>query len=636
MTPKLLIINGPSQGTAFALSQDETFIGREPSNQICLPDPSVSRRHCLIRKEAEQYQIIDLDSFNGTLVNGLPVTQKLLTHGDQISIGDSLLFFLSGKDCGDTSAGPVQLDEGRVVAGSTLRLRREEALYFGGENLAAAPSQRDRTARDLNTLLKISTVINSIRSLGQLQEQLLSLLFEAVPAESGALLLVGKNISEVVSTVGRNKHRGAEQPVRVSQTVVTNVLKEGVAVLANDIGEGEPLGGTESLAASKTSSVICAPLDFFGSTLGVLYLNTTNRLVKFDENHLQLAVAIANIAAVAIENALHLEWLESENRQLQSEIQIKHSMIGNSPVMRKVYHAIAQVAPTDLTVLIRGESGTGKELAARAIHLNSRRVSGPFVPINCATLKEELIESELFGHQRGAFTSAVAQKQGLLEIAHGGTVFLDEVGELAPASQAKLLRVIEEGEFKRVGGTQPIKVDVRLITATNKDLESAIKHGFFREDLFYRLNVFSLVMPPLRARGDDIIHLAGYFVTEASKRHQRRVLGITTAGRARLKAYAWPGNVRELKNAIERAVVMSTNELVDAELLPETSPQVEAPEQSMTPSIYDAVKDAQKLAIINAYQRAQGNYTEAARILGVHPNHLHRLIRTLGIKSELG
>ena len=636
MTPELVIINGPLKGTIFALSQDEISIGRESSNQLCIPALSVSRRHCMIMRKSEQCQIIDLNSFNGTLVNGIPIMQQPLRHGDQISIGDILLIFLAKEGVSNTVGDPVHLDEGQMVAGSTLRLHREQAIYLDDAKAIRPLLPSDRTLRDLNALLKISSVINSIRDLGQLQRHLLDLLFEVVPAESGAILLVGKNFDEMISASGGNRESCTGRPVRVSRTIITRVLQEGTAILANDVKEDQALGNVESLVASQACSLLCAPLEFFGSTIGVLYLTASDPLFKFDEHHLQLTVAVANIAAVAIENTMHLEWVESENRQLQAEIQIKHNMIGNSPSMGKVYHAIAQVAPTDLTVLIRGESGTGKELAAHAIHFNSRRADNPFVTINCATLKEELVESELFGHERGAFTTAVAQKKGLLEIANGGTVFLDEIGELAPALQAKLLRVLEEGEIKRVGGTQPIKVDVRLIAATNKNLEAAIDQGAFREDLFYRINVLSLVMPPLRERGDDITLLASYFVTAYSKKHGRQVLGITSEGRARLKTYWWPGNVRELKNTIERAIVMSTSELLTADLLPVGTSQVESPKQPVVVNIYDAVKDAQKQAIINAYQQANGNYTEAARILGVHPNHLHRLIRVLGIKSVLG
>ena len=286
-------------------------------------------------------------------------------------------------------------------------------------------------------------------------------------------------------------------------------------------------------------------------------------------------------------------------------------------------------------MLIRGESGTGKELVARAIHRNSSRANKPCVAINCAALAENLLESELFGHEKGAFTGAIAQKKGKLEIAEGGTVFLDEIGELAPLLQAKLLRVLQEREFERVGGTRTIKLDVRLMTATNRDLDEEVKKGRFREDLFYRLNVVSLRMPPLRERREDIPLLASYFASKYAQRSGRPVLGITPEARTCLTNYDWPGNVRELENAIERAVVLGSSELILPEDLPESVLDKAAPAEAGRAAFHDSVREMKKQLIINAVDQANGNYTEAARLLDLHPNYLHRLIRNLNIKSLL-
>ncbi|MGB6942263.1 MAG: sigma-54 dependent transcriptional regulator, partial [Bryobacteraceae bacterium] len=341
------------------------------------------------------------------------------------------------------------------------------------------------------------------------------------------------------------------------------------------------------------------------------------------------------IAAAALDNARRMEALEQENRRLQDEISLEHNMVGDSPRMRDVYQFIARVAPRDITVLIFGESGTGKELVARAIHRTSSRANKPCVAINCAALAENLLESELFGHEKGAFTGAIAQKKGKLEIAEGGTVFLDEIGELAPLLQAKLLRVLQEREFERVGGTRTIKLDVRLITATNRDLEDEVKKGRFREDLFYRLNVVSLRMPALRERREDIPLLASYFAAKFSQRANRPVLGVSPHARTCLTNYDWPGNVRELENAIERAVVLGSSELILPEDLPEAVlEKAESAEASMT-AFHDSLREAKKQLILNAFEQAQGSYTEAARLLGLHPNYLHRLIRNLNMKQVL-
>ena len=304
--------------------------------------------------------------------------------------------------------------------------------------------------------------------------------------------------------------------------------------------------------------------------------------------------------------------------------------------MQRVYHFIKKVSPTDSTVLISGESGTGKELAARAIHRNSNRAEKPFIAVNCAALTETLLESELFGHEKGAFTGAIAQKKGRLEIAQGGTLFLDEIGELSSGLQVKLLRVLQEREFERVGGTQTIKVDIRLLTATNKNLEEAIEANEFRQDLFYRLNVVSFEMPRLRERKEDIPLLVNYFAQKYSAKCNRRVTGISPDVRTYLTGYDWPGNVRELENAIERAVVLGTTEVILPEDLPEVILERElSPSTTSKQRYHEAVTQTKKQIILDAMEKVNGNYTEAARLLGVHPNYLHRLIRQLNIKDQM-
>ena len=338
---------------------------------------------------------------------------------------------------------------------------------------------------------------------------------------------------------------------------------------------------------------------------------------------------------MALENARRIEWLESENRRLAQDAELSHSMVGESPAMAAVLRFIAKVAPTDSTVLITGESGTGKELVARAIHQNSPRAARPFVAINCAALAETLLESELFGHERGAFTGAVAQKKGRLEIAEGGSVFLDEVGELAPHLQAKLLRVLQEHAFERVGGTRSIKVDARVITATNRDLKAMTKTGGFREDLFYRINVVSLAMPPLRDRREDVPLLARYFAQKYGERCNRRVAGISAEAIDCLMNYEWPGNVRELENAIERAVVLGSSDVIRPEELPESLLESGPRQAPYVTRYHEAVLLTKKDTILKAFKEAGGNYVETARLLDVHPNYLHRLIRNMNLKGLL-
>lgn len=633
MNPRLVCIAGPLKGTVFALTEDQTTIGRDSANQLSVKDRLLSRQHCRIAKEAEGFTLTDLDSLNGTFINNVPIKRRHLTDGDHIKLGKSVFIFLLSESEAQPPTNSVLLSDESLLAGVTVELRREDALYLDSDKVQAALNSDERTARDLNTLLKISAAINASRNLPDLQRQLLELIAEAVPARSGAILLVNSTGDDFTSTLGWRRSHKIDREVSISRTIAFQVLRDGRAVLRNEVLDSKELA--ESLVNSQTHSLLAVPMMLYEKTVGIIYLATSNQFDRFDEHHLQMVMAAAHIAALAIENLLRVEWLVNENERLQSEIELSHNMIGESPRMREVYQRIARVAPTDATVLVRGESGTGKELAARAIHQNSQRANKPFVAINCAALTETLLESELFGHEKGAFTGAVAQKKGKLEIAQSGTLFLDEVGEMTPLLQAKLLRVLQEHEFERVGGNHTLKADIRLIAATNRNLEKAIEQGNFREDLYYRLNVVTLLMPPLRERREDIPLLASYFAMKHSDKCKRQIRGITAEARAALMAYDWHGNVRELENAIERAVVLGSSDFIQPEDLPEVILETETSPDSMSTKYHQAVKEAKKQLILQAFDEAGGNYTGAAHRLGVHPNYLHRLIRNLNIKTLL-
>ena len=662
MNPRLIVISGELKGTIFALTEDETSVGRDASNSICLNELSVSRRHCLIKCEPDltnqhqvqntddenavqmpiqkgvtpahcHFSIVDLESYNGTFVGGIPVKEQRLADGDQILIGDVLTVFLLSES-EETAKTVVKTEEANLITRSTVRLRTEDAVYLRPERVSSEVPATAQVARDLGALLKISSAVNSIRKPEELQTALFKLILEIIPAEREAILLCNKGEDLLASVRGWHKVLGRDDSIKVSQTITTQVLHEGVAILSNDVFETEGLGETPSLVEARVCSVLCVPLVGFGASLGVIYLDTSDRTVRFDEHHLQLLTAIACISAAAFENAKHLEWMSSENERLKKEVIVDHQMIGESQAMRRVYNFIGKVAQADSTVLIRGESGTGKELTARAIHMNSARAAKPFIAINCATLSETLLESELFGHERGAFTGAIGQKQGKLELADAGTLFLDEVAELTPMIQAKLLRVLQEHEFERVGGTRPIKVNLRIVAATNKNLEEAVAKGEFRQDLYYRLNVVSVIMPPLRERREDIQLLASYFASIYSKKCKRRIQGISHEARTLLRSYDWPGNVRELQNVIERAVVLGSSEMITPEDLPETLLETDDSSTRSIAKYHEKVTEAKKLIVIKAIDEAGGNYTEAARQLGLHPNNLHRLVRNLNLRDR--
>jgi Nif-specific regulatory protein len=640
MNPRLIALAGPLEGTSFALAEQEVSIGRGQSNQLWVNDALASRRHALIQREGDSFKLVDLESSNGTRVNGVPIKSRALEHGDLIEIGDSLFLFLLHEETElQPPASPVVIDEEDSGAQATIQLRLKDALYLHPEKMLSALPPAARMARDLSTLLKISNAINSINNLEELQKRLLESIFEAIPAQRGAILLTEEGSKDFISVVTDSRLKGSSQQVQVSRTIINQVLQDGTAILSSDVTGRQYLSEAPSLISSRVHSLLCVPLVIFDKVLGALYVDTTDRSVQFTENDLQMLTAIASVAAVTLENIRYLERLKQENQRLQAAIDIEHNIIGESSPMRELYQYIARVAPTDSSVLIRGENGTGKELVARAIHSKSQRADGPFVAINCAALTESLLESELFGHERGAFTGAIAQKKGKLEVAQGGTVFLDEVGELALPLQAKLLRVLQEREFERVGGTRTIKLDIRLIAATNRDIQAAMQEGSFRKDLFHRLNVILIQVPPLRERSEDIPLLSNYFVTKHSQKCKRRIRGISAEALSYLMSYDWPGNVRELENAIERAVVLGSTDKILPEDLPgdiiETSVGTRRPADGHTTKLHEAVREAKVQTILRALDQAGGSYVEAAKLLGIHVNNLHRYIRDLGLKPLL-
>jgi transcriptional regulator with GAF, ATPase, and Fis domain len=644
MFPKLIVITGSSEGSTFALADAEVTIGRELENHICLPDLSVSRRHCSIRREGDGYQLHDHDSLNATIVNGLPVKQHQLKSGDRIRVGGSTLMFLLEAEKSPGGSSLAQFDDNRLITNNTMLLRNDDAINF--EPSSSGSEALSRSTRDLNALLKISLAINSFRNPEAMLEHLLQLVGSVIPAECGAILLAEQydeaeaDGDEFTPVCGWRRASDSTEPVKISRTVVERARLDGVAILSNDVTSDFDLNEALSLAVRNVSALLAAPIGASGGVRGVIYLDSSSPSAEFDQDHLQLLRAIAALTGLALENLRRVNLLKDENQRLRAEISIEHDMVGSGPRMRDVYQFISKVAPAETTVLIRGESGTGKELAARAIHLNSPRAAMPFVAINCAALTETLLESELFGHEKGAFTGAAMQKKGKLEVAQGGTVFLDELGEMPLTLQSKLLRALQEREFERVGGVRPIKADIRLIAATNRNLEQAIKDGRFREDLYYRLNVICLNLPSLRERREDITALAHYFAAKYSQKLKRKVVGFSSESMACLMNYDWPGNVREFENAIERAVVLGSSEIVKIEDLPEVV--IEA-SPSKTPTaggslqrnFYDLVNEEKKRLIVDAFDRAQGSYTDAAKLLGMHANHLHRLIRNLNMKAEM-
>ena len=617
MDSRVVVISGPSKGTIVRMTGGQLNVGRDPTNHLCLGnDRAVSRRHFSITETDAGFHLVDLDSHNGTFVNGIPVRRKLLNHGDTVRVGQCELVFLITED---------ELLVSRIVQYT------EETVFDGGTTVskhvptswAVLGTDVGRMARDLNALFKIANTINSIRNLEQLEHRLLQLVCEVIPADAGAILITHHADEEPSSSCTWDRQTGEAAHLNIRRDMVQRALWERAVILSRPSPESK-----------ETASILCVPLVAVEKTIGVLYLVASASGGGFEEDHLNFVSSAAQIAAVTLENVLALEALQRENRRLQARLDLDGAIVGESKPMRQVEDFIARVARGDSTVLIRGESGTGKELVAYAIHRNSANADQPFVAINCAAIPEALLESELFGHEKGAFTGAVGTKKGKLEVAEGGTLFLDEVGELAPPLQAKLLRVLQQREFERVGGTRTLKFNARVIAATNRNLEEAIKAGQFRQDLYYRLNVVSTVVPPLRERPDDIPLLAMYFAAKYAEKCKRSLKGISSEARSLLLNYNWPGNVRELENAIEHAMVLGLSDEILVEDLPEALLETQSTQRDSM-KYHDRLNQLKKQMILEAVAQKKGNYTEAAKFLGLHPNYLHRLIRNLDLKGEL-
>jgi Nif-specific regulatory protein len=592
------------KGSICALSEGDYSVGRHSTCNLNLEDHAVSRRHCLFVRSGLKCTVKDLESRNGTFVNGTPVTEHELEQGDEIRIGASVFCYLVDRD---RSAKPASGDF------KTRQLQVTDSIYLSASGHSVLPPSA-RAMHDLRTLLRVSTMLHSFRGLQEahgrqaadvLRGHLASLLLELIPGERGGVFIPG----------------ASQDGWKPNADVMHRVSGERVAVWLED-ADGAGL------------SAVAAPLTVRGEVAAVIYVESADPALKFDEGHLQLLTAVAGMAAGAWENATILGWLQEENQRLQQELKIEHDMVGVSGKIRELQRQIGKVAPSNSTVLILGESGTGKELIARAIHRNSLRAPGPFVAINCAALADSLLESELFGHEKGAFTGAFAQKMGKLEMAQGGTVFLDEIGELTQLLQAKLLRVLQQREMERVGGTKTIKLDLRVLAATNRDLDEAVKKGLFRQDLYYRLNVVVLTAPPLRERPEDTIPLAEHFAKRCAQDCGRKIIGLAPEARVYLQSYSWPGNVRELENAIERAVVLGSTDTILAEDLPEHIRETRPAEVSA--SLYEeALEAAKRQVVLKAFDQTNYDHEAAAKILGLHPNYLHKLIRTMDLRAVL-
>ncbi|MCF8037271.1 MAG: nif-specific transcriptional activator NifA [Desulfobacteraceae bacterium] len=499
---------------------------------------------------------------------------------------------------------------------------------------------------EISLLYEISQALNKHADLQKALYTVLDILSASMNMSRGMITILNPMSNEISIEVAHGISRSAMQKgvYKLGEGVTGQVIETGQAVTIPKISESPRfLNRTKSRSGPgrQELSFICVPIKREQQVIGALGVD-----LPYDPEY-PLAEGekiLTVVAAMIATQVIHLERmrrekekLEAENERLRMELEKKYrikNIVGNSNKMREVYQMISQVARSNATVLIRGESGTGKELVANAIHYNSSRSSHPFIKVNCAALPGNLIESELFGHEKGAFTGAIHQKAGKFEIAHKGTLFLDEIGAISPEVQAKLLRVLQERELERVGGNKTVKVDVRILAATNKNLEQSVAEGLFRSDLYYRINVFPIYLPPLRERKTDVLALADFFLEKYVRENNKEILRFSTPAIDMLMSYHWPGNVRELENCIERAVLLCEDKVIHSYHLPPTLQTGKESGTLPSQTMDQAVEKLEREMIVEALKHNRGNMSQAAQTLGSTLRKISYKVNKYGINPK--
>jgi transcriptional regulator with GAF, ATPase, and Fis domain len=640
------------EGHEFYDLRGETItVGRARDNNLILRDIAASRYHFKLESTGDEWRVVDVGSQNGTLMNGRKVRRASFKLGDVIQVGSTKITIEKKVSVEQTLQETVTTE---------LNVHDGATLGAGEDSLGSAAMERlQQVARALNSELQIEALLSLV----------IDSAIELTGAERGFLILVGKK--EMEFRVARNFERQsvAAPEFAVSWSVATQVSTSGQAVLCVNAAEDERFATQESVGSLGLRSVMCVPFKVKSRVLGVVYVD--NRLHKgaFTKRHFRILETLADQAAIALENArLYNEMLDQKraledvNQRLNLQVQeqdsrlrarrvaegqtdgetpmgrpgLRGSIIGESPAVRDLFALIKKVAGSDLPVLVTGESGTGKELVAQAVHRLSRRAQHKIVAENCCAIPETLLESELFGYKKGAFTGANTDHPGLFEVASRGTLFLDEIGDLSANLQTKLLRALQEGEIRPIGSKSAVKVDVRLITSTNRDLPALIQQGLFREDLYYRIKVVSIVVPPLRRRKDDIPALVEHFLALFAAETATSKKAITKEALETLKAYHWPGNVRELENEV-RTMVSLAGETIDKVDVPShIFDQVElmVGQESSFHDLNELVESIETREITKALRRARGNKTKAAELLGITRFALQRKLEKYQINEE--
>ena len=569
-----------------SLSRRLTSVGRGSDNDVALDDPSLTDTALHLHYDGRAWEAASHGGADLS-VNGRRRTSARLADGDVLRVGATELAF-SARDMAPPPPRP-SADADRVAAMRSL-------VQFSERLLAAS-------------------------DLGRALDELLDAVLDVTHAEKGFVILLedGHTSVKAARNVARETIAGAVE--RVSDSIVQRVLETRRPIVVADALHDQAWSASSSVVNLKVCSVMCAPLMDRGAPFGAIYLGNDSVVSLFGDKDLEALTVFAAQASLLVQNAQMLDGLRRENEALKGAIAERQfgDLIGSGPSMREVFRRIERVAPTDVSVLVAGETGTGKELVAREIHRRSPRAAGPFVAVNCGAIPESLLESELFGHVKGAFTGAVATRDGKFQAANGGTLFLDEIGDMPLLLQVKLLRALQEHAVTRVGDSRSEPVDIRVVAASNRVLEEEIAAGRFREDLYYRLDVISIPLPPLRERGDDVVVIARWFLQRFAREMSSRARSFAPAAVAAMRRYGWPGNVRELENRVRKAVVLAEQPVVG----PEDLGLGEGSFEPILP-LAQAKEEFQKRYINEVLERNGGNRTKTAKDLGVDPRTIFR------------
>ncbi|MCE9530077.1 MAG: sigma 54-interacting transcriptional regulator [Planctomycetes bacterium] len=608
-------------------------IGRAPTNKIILNDDLCSREHAEIHFTDGEWILRDLGSLNGSRLNGNPVRDEVsLAPNDNLQLGHSQFVFV--EDLSELPGIPES------SLGERLEIRKRMGTTRYGSIIPSSAVNNDstipethRSERIIAVLYQLGLNMGAAETLEELVDVVLDGLLEGVHAEVGAVLAM-KEGRDTELLAHRNRHAKAVTYHKVSGFVSAEVLSTKEAILAENIGSDPALRNRESLNELKVLSLICAPVIFESSILGLVHLYSTTMKHALSADDLEFALLVSRQFGIAWNQMKRRGALSGANKVLIDSLRLESELVGESPALKQIESQIRRVASTNATVLIRGESGSGKELVARAIHQSSPRRDGPFVCLNCAAITESLLESELFGHERGAFTGATEKMVGKFEAANHGTIFLDEIGEMPLSTQSKFLRVLEGHAFERLGGNNKIQVDVRVVAATNRALEEAVRAGQFRKDLFFRLQVVEIKVPSLRERITDVPLLADHFLKRFVNETGRKFKGFTDAALEKLMGYHWPGNVRELRNVIERAVALTLGPILDAPDIWLSTIDVESSGSHKPVFKPSSLEEMERKQILLTLVHTDWNKSKTAEILGIERSTLDRKIKAYDLKKD--